>query len=105
VQLWLARYNLGPVSRNQHLPGLKQILRMAVADGVISRSPAENIGPVKLSKPIRETPTFEEFKAIVADIRNQRFSNDPTRKCGLRRIFGVSRTGASRGYLLEMVRY
>jgi hypothetical protein len=30
IQLWLARYNLGPVSRNQHLAGLKQILRMAV---------------------------------------------------------------------------
>jgi hypothetical protein len=49
VQLWLARYNLGPVSRNLRLAGLKQILRMAVADGVISRSPRETIGPVKLS--------------------------------------------------------
>jgi hypothetical protein len=105
VQLWLARYNLGPVSRNQHLAGLKQILRMAVATGVISRSPAENIGPVKLSKPIRGTPTFEEFKAIVADIHNQRFSNNPQESADLRRIFGVSRTGASRGYLVEMVRH
>jgi integrase len=93
VQLWLARYNLGPVSRNQHLAGLKQILRMAVADGVISRSPAENIGPVKLSKPIRETPSFEEFKAIVADIRNQRFSNDAQESADFVEFLGLAGLG------------
>jgi len=93
VQLWLARYNLGPVSRNQHLAGLKQILRMAVATGVISRSPAENIGPVKLSKPIRETPTFEEFKAIVADIHNQRFSNNPQESADFVEFLGLAGLG------------
>jgi integrase len=93
VQLWLARYNLGPVSRNQHLAGLKQILRMAVADGVISRSPADNIAPVKLSKPIRETPSFEEFKAIVADIRNQRFSNDAQESADFVEFLGLAGLG------------
>ena len=93
VQLWLARYNLGPVSRNQHLAGLKQILRMAVADGVISHSPAENIGTVKLSKPIRETPSFDQFKAIVADIRNQRFSNDAQESADFVEFLGLAGLG------------
>jgi integrase len=66
---------------------------MAVTDGVISRSPAENIGPVKLSKPIRETPTFEEFKSIVADIRNQRFSNDAAESADFVEFLGLAGLG------------
>ena len=93
VQLWLACYNLGPVSRNLHLAGLKQILKMAVADGVISRSPAENIAQVKLSSPIRETPTFDEFKAIVADIRNQRFSNGAQESADFVEFLGLAGLG------------
>jgi integrase len=76
VQLWLARYNVGPVSRNLHLACVKEILAMAVADRVISYSPAASFKAMKLEKPIRKTPTFDEFKAIVRDIRAQRFSAD-----------------------------
>jgi integrase len=76
VQLWLARYNFGPVSRNLHLACVKEILQMAVRDGVIGNSPAEKLQAVKLDKPIRKTPTVAEFKAIVADIRAQHFSAD-----------------------------
>jgi hypothetical protein len=48
---------------------------------------------VKLSKPIRETPTFEEFKAIVANIRNQRFSNDAQESADFVEFLGFSRIG------------
>jgi integrase len=74
VQLWLARYNFGPVSRNHHLALLKKILQSAVDDGITVTSPASGIKPVKLSKPIRKTPTFEQFKAIVESIRSQEFN-------------------------------
>ncbi|MBA2269055.1 MAG: hypothetical protein H0W20_00445 [Chthoniobacterales bacterium] len=76
VQLWLARYNFGPVSRNLHLACAKDIFQMAVDDGVMPESPATKIRAVKLDKPIRKTPTFDEFKAVVADIRAQRFNAD-----------------------------
>src|SRR5207244_7324687 len=76
VQLWLGRYIFGPVSRNLHLACVKEILNMAVADGIIPYSPAASFKAMKLEKPIRKTPTFDEFKAIVADIRAQRFSAD-----------------------------
>ena len=49
---------------------------MAVADKVIVESPAKGLKYRKPAKPIRTTPTFEQFAAIVADIRNQRFSAD-----------------------------
>ncbi|TMP91673.1 MAG: hypothetical protein E6L08_10500 [Verrucomicrobia bacterium] len=74
IQLWLARYKFGPVSRNLHLACIKEILAMAVGDGIISHSPAANLKAVKLDKPIRRTPTFEQFAAIVESIRSQQFN-------------------------------
>src|SRR5437773_11319083 len=47
---------------------------MAVRDGIISRSPAAHLRRAKLAKPIRSTPSFEEFKAIVENIRSQKFN-------------------------------
>jgi integrase len=74
IQMWLARYKFGPVSRNLHLACIKEILAMAVDDGMISHSPASNLKSVKLDRPIRKTPTFEQFKAIVESIRSQPFN-------------------------------
>ena len=74
VQLWLARYKFGPVSRNLYLACIKEILAMAVGDRIIPYSPASNLKAVKLNKPIRKTPTFEQFKAIVESIRSQEFN-------------------------------
>jgi integrase len=47
---------------------------MAVRDGIISRSPAAHLRRAKLAKPIRATPSFEEFKAMVESIRSQKFN-------------------------------
>ncbi len=74
IQLWLARYKFGPVSRNLHLACIKEILSMAVGDGIIPYSPASNLKAVKLDKPIRKTPTFEQFQSIVESIRSQEFN-------------------------------
>ena len=53
---------------------IKEIFEMAVRDGIISRSPAAHLRRVKPPKPIRATPSFEEFKAIVESIRSQKFN-------------------------------
>ncbi len=74
VQLWLARYKFGPVSRNLHLACIKEILGMAIDDGLITHSPASNIKKLKIDRPIRKTPTFEQFQAIVESIRSQEFN-------------------------------
>jgi integrase len=74
VDLWICRYRFGPVSRNQHAAEIKHIFGMALRDGIISRSPAAHLRRAKLSKPIRATPSFEEFKAIVESIRSQKFN-------------------------------
>src|SRR5262249_24075631 len=48
----------------------------AVRDRVITASPAAHLRSVKREKPIRLTPTFEQFKAIIADVRSQMFNAD-----------------------------
>jgi integrase len=74
VDLWISRYPFGPHSRNLHMACVKEIFEMAVRDGIISRSPAAHLRRVKPPKPIRATPSFEEFKAIVENIRSQKFN-------------------------------
>src|SRR5215475_14312094 len=74
INLWLARYTFGAAWRNLHLACIKDILAMAVGDGIIAASPAANLKKVKLEKPIRRTPTFEQFNAIVESIRSQEFN-------------------------------
>jgi integrase len=77
VDLWLSRlsrYHFGPTSRNLHLACIKHIFEMALRDGIISRSPAAHLRRSKLPKPIRATPSFEEFQAIVESIRSQKFN-------------------------------
>jgi integrase len=74
VDLWISRYRFGPHSRNLHMACIKEIFEMAVRDGIISRSPAAHLRRVKPPKPIRATPSLEEFKAIVESIRSQKFN-------------------------------
>src|SRR5215469_9402439 len=74
VELWISRYQLGPHSRNLHMERIKQIFDMAVRDGIICRSPAAHLLRVKRPTPIRATPSFEEFKAIVESIRSQKYN-------------------------------
>jgi integrase len=74
VDLWISRYRFGPHSRNLHMACVKEVFEMAVRDGIISRSPAGHLRRVKPPKPIRATPSFEEFQAIVESIRSQKFN-------------------------------
>src|SRR5207248_2952784 len=49
---------------------------LAVRDRVIVTSPAAHLKSVKREKPIRLTPSFQQFKAIIADVRAQQFNAD-----------------------------
>jgi integrase len=79
---WLARCaqksrnGFGPSSRNAHVQILREVFALALRDRNISHSPAAHLKYIKREQPIRLTPSFEEFKAIVADIRAQSFNAD-----------------------------
>ena len=61
---------------NSALMVLRAALNMAVRDRVIMDNPAAHLLHRKRKKPIRLTPTFEQFQSIVADIRAQVFNRD-----------------------------
>ena len=79
VDLWLALVarrakHFGSASRNHHIACVKEIFDGAVRDKVIPQSPAAHLRGSKRDKPIRRTPSFDEFKAIVQNIRSQKFN-------------------------------
>ena len=74
VDMWLARYEFGAASRNVHIQVLKDVFNLAVRDRIISVSPAQHLKYEKRDKPIRRTPTFEQFRTIVDSIRSQEFN-------------------------------
>jgi integrase len=72
---------------------LKKILQSAIDDGIIMTSAASGIKAVKLSKPIRKTPTFDEFKAIVASIRGQQYSDTAEESADFVEFLGLAGLG------------
>jgi integrase len=78
VSRWLAgRYGEKSASYyNAALSVVRAALESAVRDRIIAQNPAEHLKYHKRAKPIRLTPTFEQFKAIVADIRAQKFNRE-----------------------------
>ena len=69
IASWLASYPFGVPSYNLHLMFIRDAFALAVADRLLADSPAAALKIKKSKKPIRKTPTFEDFQAIVADIR------------------------------------
>ena len=61
---------------NSALGLIRDALDMALSDHVIMENPAAQLTYRKRKKPIRLTPTFEQFKAIVADVRAQPFNRE-----------------------------
>lgn len=70
---WLKplRDTLSPASVNKHIATARKFFNLAVDDGVIDRSPVEGIKYGKPAKIVRNTPTEDQFRAIVAELRKQ----------------------------------
>src|SRR5438477_6807480 len=101
VDLWLSRYAFGAVSRNLHIACAKEIFAMALRDNVIARSPAAHLRSAKPDKPIRKTPTLEEFKAIVRNIRSQRFNADADESADFVEFLGLAGLGQAEASTLR----
>ena len=73
VRSWLSAQakRMGKAGFNAYVEHIRAVFRLAVADRIIADSPAATIKQVKRDKPIRRTPTWEEFHDIVASIRAQ----------------------------------
>jgi integrase len=80
--LWLAQYKFGIPSRNGYRWLLRDLFQKAVQDGLLRESPAEHLKSEKRKTPLRLTPTFEEFKKIVVNVRSQRFNGHDAKASG-----------------------
>src|SRR5215472_15497174 len=97
--LWLARCarksrnRFSASLRNAHAQILKEMLALALRDRVISESPAAHLKYLKREKPIRLTPTWEQFKAIIADVRSQVFNADAHDSANFLEFLGLAGLG------------
>jgi integrase len=76
VETWLTRH-FGEKSAshyNSALTLIRDVLELAVRDKIIIENPAASLKYRKRNKPIRPTPTFDQFRAIVNDVRVQKFN-------------------------------
>jgi integrase len=93
VQTWVARYNFGYASHNLCVECVRAIFRMAVADKVLIASPASELKRKKVTKPVRTTPSFEDFKAIIADVRKQQFNAEAEKSADFLEFMGLLGVG------------
>jgi integrase len=96
--LWLSAIScrakrFGPASRELHISCLKEVFALAVRDRIIPVSPALHLRSAKREKPIRLTPTFEQFKAIIADVRSQQFNADAQDSADFLEFLGLAGLG------------
>src|SRR5262245_10038875 len=97
--LWLARCarkarnGFKASSRNAHVQVLKEVFAMALRDRIISDSPAAHLKYIKREKPIRLTPTWEQFKAMVGNVRAQVFNADAQDSADFLEFLGLAGLG------------
>lgn len=92
---WLADHygSLSAAAYNGALTLLRAVFDLAVSDRVIAESPAAHLTYKKREAPIRLTPTFDEFKKIVKEIREQPFNADAEQSGDFVEFLGLAGLG------------
>jgi integrase len=93
VLAWLSSFDFGGVSYNLHLETIRAIFRLAVDDRILAASPVDGIKQRKRSRPIRLTPSLEEFRAIVASIREQNYADTAEESADFIEFLGLAGLG------------
>jgi integrase len=78
---------------NHHVLVARAVFQMAVDDKLIWSSPAAGIKQVKRDKPVRRTPSFEEFQRIVSDVRAQVYNADCADSADFIELLGLAGLG------------
>ena len=80
-------------SLNSFIEVLRAVFALAVRDRLLPESPAAGLKYQKRKKPIRKTPTVEEFRAVVADIRAQVYNADAKDSADFVEFIGLAGLG------------
>jgi integrase len=89
----LSRYHFGSASRNLFISCIKEVFDLAMRDRIIAVSPAAHLRYARREKPIRPTPTYEDFKAVIADVRAQPFNADAQDSADFLEFLGLAGLG------------
>jgi integrase len=93
ADLFLVQFQFGASSQNAFVTVLRELFEFAVRDSCIAKSPCAHLKFRKRAKPIRLTPTFERFKAIIADVRSQQFNADAQDSADFLEFLGLAGLG------------
>ena len=93
ADLFLAKFEFGAASQNAFVTVLRELFDFAVRDNCIAKSPCAHLKFRKREKPIRPTPTFEQFKAIIVDVRAQQFNADAQDSADFLEFLGLAGLG------------
>ena len=78
---------------NSALTVIRTALDKAVQDKIITENPASGLKYRKRNKPIRLTPTYEQFNQIVTDIRSQKFNHEAEQSGDFIEFMGLAGLG------------
>jgi len=95
VSAWLSKHYAEKSASyyNAALTVIRDALDLAVKDRIIAESPAKDLKYRKRKRPIRATPSFEQFKAIVASIRAQKFNREAEQSGDFIEFMGLAGLG------------
>jgi len=102
IRIWLSQYKFGVASYNAHLECLRAMLQVAVDDKIIVHSPVSGIIGRKRLKPVRDTPSNEEFQSIIQDIRRQKFNPHSTESADFLEFLGLVGVGQAEASSLKV---
>jgi integrase len=111
IKAWLSKQagKLSASHYNAHVTTLREIFALAAEDKYVADTdnPCAGLKWRKRAKPIRLTPSWEEFQEIVADIRKQPFNADAKDSANFVEFIGLAGVGQAEaaGLLRKHVRF
>ena len=97
LELWLAsrRASFKNAAYNEYARLLRQLFELALEFRVIAVSPASALKGMRVETPIRTTPTWQQFQALIADIRGQRLGAEAAHSADLVEFMGLAGVGTA----------
>ena len=97
LQGWVSSYKFGYASYNHYIQVLKDLFAIAIHDKVIVSSPVAELKHKKTIAPIRLTPTFEDFNAIVTNVRSLKMNGASEESADFIQFMGLLGVGQAGG--------
>ena len=101
IEAFLAIYSFRPSNYNTHLGVLRAMFELAVGDRLLPDSPCDRLKSRRRTKPVRLTPTYEQFEQIVADIGAQVYNADSEDSADFVELLGRAGLGQAEAAALK----